>query len=122
MCGACGRTVVADPVFPGGRTTRGNLIAGQIIDRFCGAAAPGRVRVTGRTDGFVISAPGRRQTLCATVGAVWTAVLTAVPATLDVLESIPDDVTSHYADSPENALLTAVVESGRAAARDLPRR
>jgi hypothetical protein len=68
--------VVADPVFPDGRTTRGNLIAGQIIDALC-AAAHNRIRVTGRTDGFTVSIPGRRPVPCPTVTDVWSAVLAA---------------------------------------------
>ena len=112
MCGACGRPVVADPVFPDGRTTRGNLIAGQMIDRLCAAAAPGRVRVTGRPEGFTVTLVGRQPIHRATVGEVWTAVLAAVPVVVDVLRSVPEDIASHYADRPEHALLTAVVASG----------
>lgn len=80
MCGACGRSVVTDPVFPDGRTTRGNLIAGQIIDALC-AAAGNQLRVAGRPDGFTVSMPGRQPVPCATVADVWSTVLAAAPAT-----------------------------------------
>ncbi|QYN17733.1 hypothetical protein [Amycolatopsis sp. DSM 110486] len=80
MCGACGRTVVADPVFPDGRSTRGNLIAGQVLDALC-AAAGNRVRVKGRPEGFTVALPGRRPVPCATVAEVWSAVFAAAPAT-----------------------------------------
>ncbi|MFI5614451.1 hypothetical protein [Amycolatopsis sp. NPDC051903] len=80
MCGACGRTVATDPVFPDGRTTRGNLIAGQILDALC-AAARNRIRVAGRPDGFAVSLPGRQPVPCATVADVWSAILATAPAT-----------------------------------------
>ncbi|MEW2508027.1 MULTISPECIES: hypothetical protein [unclassified Amycolatopsis] len=80
MCGACGRTVVPDPVFPAGRSTRGNLIAGQLLDALCAAAA-NRIRVAGHADGFTVTLPGRRPVSCATVADVWSAVLAAAPGT-----------------------------------------
>lgn len=70
MCGACGRVVVADPVFPDGRTLRGNLIAAQLITALCA----NRVKVAGRQEGFAVSVPGRAQVLCATVAGVWAAI------------------------------------------------
>src|SRR5579875_3211376 len=117
MCGACGQVVVADPVFPGGRTTRGNLIAAQIIDALC-AGLPGRIKVTGRPDGFVVSAPGRRQSLCATVAEVWTAVRAAAPS---AVFDVPPEVAARYAG--EQALLDAIVTTARTvdSARRSPR-
>lgn len=114
MCGACGRTVVADPVFPGGRTVRGNLIAGQIMDQLC-SSLPGRVKVAGQPDGFLVAATGRPQALCATVAQAWAAVHAAAPtavAGLD-LDRIPAEIEARYRADPEHALLRAVVASAR---------
>jgi hypothetical protein len=100
MCGACGQVVVADPVFPDGRTTRGNLIAAQIIEALCA----GRIKVAGRSEGFVVSAPGHRPVLCATVAEMWTAVRAAVPA---AVFDVPPEIADRYAG--EQALLDAIV-------------
>ena len=89
MCGACGRVVVADPVFPDGRTLRGNLIAAQLITALCA----GRIKVAGRPEGFVVSAPGRRQVLCATVAEVWDAI--GPIAELTVPSDYPDQTLLH---------------------------
>jgi hypothetical protein len=106
MCGACGRTVSADPVFPGGRTTRGNLLAGQMIDRLC-AVRTGWVRVAGSTEGFVVSAPGRRQAGCPTVADAWRAVLTAAPTASGTLHAVPDELHARYRG--EHALWSRVL-------------
>lgn len=106
MCGACGQVVVADPVFPDGRTTRGNLIAAQLLDALC-APLPGRIKVAGRPDGFLVSAPGRRQALCATVAQVWTAVLALAPDAAAVLDPVPPEILRRYAS--EHALRDAVL-------------
>lgn len=89
MCGACGRVVVADPVFPGGRTLRGNLIAAQLVTALCA----GRITVAGRAEGFVVSAPGRGQVLCATVAEVWTAI--GPVAELTIPSGYPDQTLLH---------------------------
>jgi hypothetical protein len=105
MCGACGRTVVADPVFPDGRSTRGNLIAGQILDALC-AAAGNRIRVTGGPAGFTASIAGR-PVRCATVAEVWTVVLAAAP---DTPSTPPPELEARY--RTERRLLRAIAASG----------
>lgn len=100
MCGACGQVVVADPVFPDGRTLRGNLIAAQLIEALCA----GRIKVAGRSEGFVVSAPGRRPVLCATVAEVWTAVRAAAPS---AVFDIPPEIADRY--TGERALLDAII-------------
>ncbi|MGW4488336.1 hypothetical protein ACWEOE_31370 [Amycolatopsis sp. NPDC004368] len=101
MCGACGRTVVTDPVFPAGRSTRGNLIAGQMLDALCAGT---RIRVSGQPDGFAVTPPGRRPLSCATVAEVWAAVLAAAPGTVVMLTA---ELEARY--RAELPLLQAVV-------------
>lgn len=121
MCGACGRQVAADPVFPEGRTLRGNLIAAQMINQLCSSVTP-RVKVGGHADGFVVALPGRRQELCATVGEAWAAVFAAAPARAVVLESLPDEQGGRFGGRPEHRLLQAVIAAGQEAARPVSRR
>lgn len=116
MCGACGRPVTADPVFPDGRTTRGNLIAAQIINQLC-PSAPARVKVVGHAEGFLVSAPGRPQELCWTVAEAWAAVLAADPAAGLGLERAPDELRPRYCGTGDHPLLEAVTAAGQAAAR-----
>src|SRR5690349_3444425 len=114
MCGACGRPLAADPAFPDGRTTRGNLIAAQIINQLC-SSLTGRVKVAGLPDGFVVSAPGRGQALCATVSEAWAAVFAAAPASVAVLETTPDGLEARYSGGIEHRMLEAVIAMGREA-------
>ena len=116
MCGACGRTVTADPVFPAGRTTRGNLIAARMIGELCASAA-GRATVVGQADRFIVSAPGRQQTLCATVGEAWDAVFSLAPSSALLLDAVPEELEEKYRGSGAQQLLGAVVAAGREAAR-----
>jgi hypothetical protein len=104
--------VVADPVFPGGRTVRANLIAGQIIDQLC-SSLPGRVKIAGHPDGFLVSAPGRGQALCATVAEAWAAVHAAAPTAALILHQDLAVLEARYRASPEHALLHAVVATAR---------
>jgi hypothetical protein len=115
MCGACGRPVAADPVFPEGRTTRGNLIAAQMIAALCLPLA-GRVKVAGLADGFAITAPARPQAQCPTVGEAWAALLAAAPDAVAVLDNVPDGLQARYRDPIEQRLLEAVIAAGREAA------
>ena len=123
MCGACGRHVAADPVFPEGRTLRGNLIAAQMINELCSSVTP-RVKVGGHADGFVVSQPGRRQELCSTVGEAWAAVFAAAPARAVVLdglpdeqEGLPDEQEGRHGGRAEHRLLQAVIAAGLEAVR-----
>ncbi|MCH6472393.1 hypothetical protein [Sinomonas terrae] len=120
MCGVCGRAVVADPVFPEGRTTRGNLIAAQMIAGLCPPLA-GRVKVAGLAAGFAVTASGGRQALCATVGEAWAAVFAAAPAALG-LEDVPKELEARYPAVAERLLLQAVIAAGREAASSGPAR
>jgi hypothetical protein len=70
MCGACGRTVVADPTLGPVRRTRDLLVVAQIVNGVT-AGLPGRpvVRVSG--DGFVLAGRTGRSTPCDTVEELW---------------------------------------------------
>lgn len=112
MCGACGRPVAEDPVFPDGRTTRGNLIAAQMIAELC-PSLTGRVKVMARPDGFVVSAPGGQQTVCATVGAVWAVLHSLAQDAGALLEPALAGLEERYRRAGEHRLLEAVAASGR---------
>jgi hypothetical protein len=111
MCGACGRGVADDPVFPDGRTTRGNLIAAQMIVELCPSPA-GRVKVRATAEGFVLSVPGGRQIVCTTVDAVWATLHTQAPVSGALLESAFDGLEERYRRAGEHRLLAAVAASG----------
>lgn len=78
MCGACGRSVVSDPVLGQIRTMRQHLIVAQTIN---GAAQswPGAPKVSATSDGWLVSGPTGARDAFATVEAVWSAVLRSCP-------------------------------------------
>ncbi|MEC5200421.1 hypothetical protein RCH21_002667 [Arthrobacter sp. PL16] len=70
MCGACGRTVVADPTLGPVRRTRDLLVVAQIVNAVT-SGLPGAptARVSG--DGFVLAGRTGRSTPCDTIEDLW---------------------------------------------------
>ena len=78
MCGACGRSVVSDPVLGANRTMRQHLIVAQTINAIC-QTWPGAPKVAATSDGWLLSGPTGATVAIATVEAVWSAVLLSNP-------------------------------------------
>jgi hypothetical protein len=74
MCGACGRTTVADPVLGAVRTLRQHLIVAVTINSVC-EGLPGAPKVTALKDGWMISGPSGATRQCRTVEELWRAVI-----------------------------------------------
>lgn len=74
MCGACGRTVVADPVLGPVRTMRQHLIVAQTVNELC-RSWPGAPKVAATGGGWLVTGPTGATEAVATVEAVWAAVL-----------------------------------------------
>lgn len=73
MCGACGRTVVADPALGPVRRTRDLLVVAQLVnDVTAGLPGAPTVRVSG--DSFVLAGRTGTSTPCATVEGLWHAL------------------------------------------------
>ena len=56
MCGACGRSVVSDPVLGPTRTLRQHLIVAQTINDAC-QSWPGAPKVAATVDGWLVVGP-----------------------------------------------------------------
>lgn len=78
MCGACGRSVVSDPVLGPARTLRQHLIVAQTIN---GASKswPGAPRVAATSGGWLVAGPTGATVAVSTVQALWSAVLLGRP-------------------------------------------
>ena len=74
MCGACGRTVIVDPVLGAVRTLRQHIIVAQTVSRAC-RTWPGLPRITATGAGWTVTGATGTTTLCATVEALWGEVL-----------------------------------------------
>lgn len=74
MCGACGRTTVADPALGPVRTLRQHLIVAGAINTVC-LGLPGAPKVTALRDGWMVSGPSGASRQCQTVEELWAAVL-----------------------------------------------
>lgn len=81
MCGACGRSVVSDPVLGQIRTMRQHLIVAQAINS-AAQPWPGAPKVAATSDGWLVSGPTGARDAFATVEAVWSAVLRSCPRAL----------------------------------------
>ncbi|MHA7181382.1 hypothetical protein ACX80J_14860 [Arthrobacter sp. MDB2-24] len=74
MCGACGRTVVADPALGPVRTTRDLLVVAQLVNSITTGLPGGPVvRVSG--DSWILAGRTGSSTRCDTVEQLWTALL-----------------------------------------------
>ena len=78
MCGACGRTVVPDPILGPIRTMRQHLIVAQTINWFC-KSWPGAPKVAATSDGWLLSGQTGATAAVGTVEALWSAVLRSGP-------------------------------------------
>lgn len=74
MCGACGQSVVADPVLGPVRTMRQHLIVAQTVNDLC-RSWPGAPKVAATVGGWLVSKPTGAIEAASTVEALWTAVL-----------------------------------------------
>jgi hypothetical protein len=74
MCGACGRTTVADPALGAMRTLRQHLIVAGTVNSVCNGL-PGAPRVTALRDGWMISGPSGASRQCLTVEELWRVVI-----------------------------------------------
>lgn len=80
MCGACGRSVVSDPVLGPNRTMRQHLIVAQTINSVC-QTWPGAPKLAATSTGWMVSGPTGATAAVATVEALWSAVLLSSPRT-----------------------------------------
>lgn len=78
MCGACGRSVVSDPVLGPNRTMRQHLIVAQTINSVC-QTWPGAPKVAATSGGWLVSGATGASAAIATVEALWSAVLLSNP-------------------------------------------
>lgn len=117
MCGACGRTVVADPALGSVRTTRDMLIAAQLVNSIAGVPGGPVVRVMG--DSWMLAGRTGRSTACDTVHQCWRALV-------DHSARVPG-ATSRIADQLARGLPAAspladrVLREGISALEDLAR-
>jgi hypothetical protein len=105
MCGACGRTIVADPALGPVRTMRQHLIVAATVNAVC-TGLPGAPKVTALKDGWMVAGASGASRQCQTVEELWSAVLgcfTGAP----VLESLRRRRQAYAAD-PANAGLPAL--------------
>lgn len=104
MCGACGRTTIADPALGPVRTMRQHLIVASTVNAVC-TGLPGAPKVTALKDGWLMTGPAGASRQCQTLEELWTAVLGCVtdPFILDRLNRR----RQAYAADPANAGLPA---------------
>jgi len=74
MCGACGRTTVADPALGPVRTMRQHLIVAGAVNAVC-AGLPGAPKVTALKDGWMLTGAAGYSSQCQTLQELWSAVL-----------------------------------------------
>ena len=74
MCGACGRSVVSDPVLGPTRTLRQHLVVAQTINDAC-QSWPGAPKVAATSSGWLVSGPKGATEAVSTVEALWSTVL-----------------------------------------------
>jgi hypothetical protein len=104
MCGACGRTTVADPALGPVRTMRQHLIVAGAVNAVC-TGLPGAPKVTALKDGWLMTGPAGASRQCQTVEELWTAVLGCFTDA-----SVVDRLSGRrqaYAADPANAGLPA---------------
>ena len=74
MCGACGRSVVSDPVLGATRTLRQHLVVAQTINDAC-QSWPGAPKVAATSSGWLVAGPKGATEAVSTVEALWSTVL-----------------------------------------------
>lgn len=70
MCGACGKTIVADQVLGAERTMRQHLIVAHAVNALCNGRS-GAPRISALPDGWLVSGPSGEKLLCRTVEGLW---------------------------------------------------
>jgi hypothetical protein len=122
MCGACGRTTVADPVLGAVRTLRQHLIVAGAVNRMCHGLS-GAPKVTALTDGWMVSGPSGAAGQCRTVEELWRAVIERFGGTPQMVRLLGR--LDAFALDPENAGLPdrvagvgRTLASGTAASRE----
>ena len=106
MCGACGQTVVPDPILGPVRTLRQHLIVAATINSVC-QGLPGAPRVTALKDGWMMTSPSGASRQCQTLEELRAAVL-ACFTDASVLGRLRRRREAYAAD-PSNAGLPARV-------------
>jgi hypothetical protein len=104
VCGACGRTTVADPALGGMRTLRQHLIVAGTVNTVC-EGLPGAPRTTALKDGWLVAGASGATRLCRTVEELWSAVIGCFPD-LPLLGCLLGRLQAGMAD-PDNAGLSA---------------
>lgn len=111
MCGACGRTTVADPVLGAVRTRRQHLIVASTINALCDGL-PGAPRVNALEDGWMILGASGATRQCRTVEELWTAVVERYDCTPQ-LAILVGRLTAFAADPDNDGLPFRVAATGR---------
>ena len=104
MCGACGRTTVADPALGPVRTMRQHLIVAATVNAVC-SGLPGAPKVNALKDGWLMTGAAGASAQCQTLDELWSAVLGCFPDA-----SVVDRLNGRrlaYAADPANAGLPA---------------
>ncbi|WP_445156070.1 hypothetical protein ACTWLI_07865 [Arthrobacter sp. Hor0625] len=112
MCGACGQTVVADPVLGPVRTMRQHLIVAQTVNDLC-RSWPGAPKVAATGGGWLVSRPTGAIEAVSTVEALWTAVLSG-------RAGVPLAAAVGPAAADEDSLASRVLALGRRLSRERP--
>ena len=122
MCGACGRSVVSDPVLGPNRTMRQHLIVAQTINSVC-QTWPGAPKVAATSGGWLVSGPTGATVAIATVEALWSAVLPSNPGmrSLDMKKFAHGPGTAEYAGAAAHlgGVGASVLAASHLAAGDL---
>lgn len=104
MCGACGRTTVADPALGPVRTMRQHLIVAATVNALC-SGVPGTPKVKALADGWLTYGPSGASRLCRTVQELWADVIGCC-ADVPSLRALLERQVS-YAEQAANAGLPA---------------
>ncbi|WP_284977254.1 hypothetical protein [Arthrobacter sp. efr-133-TYG-104] len=115
MCGACGRTIVADPILGPVRTMRQHLIVAATISAVC-TGLPGAPKVTALADGWMMKGPSGASAQCRTVEELCSAVLGCF-TNASVIDHLVKRGQAHAID-PANAGLPALVARAFGASAD----
>jgi hypothetical protein len=110
MCGACGRTTVADPALGPVRTMRQHLIVAATFNALC-TGLPGAPKVTALKDGWMVTRASGAAMQCRTLEELWSAVLGCFTDAA-VLYRLHGRRQAYVAD-PANAGLPARAALGR---------
>lgn len=112
MCGACGRTVVADDVLGAERTLRSQYMVVQVFKEVC-ATLPGLPTLQVAGDGWLVRAATGGVHMCQTVGHIWAVFISTAThsGTLaPLLQAIKRDLSE--AEGLARDILLAGLEAG----------